>query len=235
MPETMSTDATADPPEGFRQWRYQPPPGATTLLLVRHGESAAAFGEQPFPLRDGHGDPPLHPDGEIQAQRLGERLAAEHEAGATIGAIYVTTLQRTAQTATPLAQRIGLEPAVEPGLREVFLGDWEGGLLRKKAAEGDPILQQVYASERWDAIPNAEPLERFDARLRDAIDRIVAAHSDQRVVVVSHGGVIGHLLHVATRSSRFAFAGADNASVSEMVVVDGRWLLRRYNDTSHLA
>jgi probable phosphoglycerate mutase len=230
----MSTDATAEPAEGFRQWRYQPPPGSTTVLLVRHGESAAAFGDQPFPLRDGHGDPPLHPDGEIQARRLGSRLAAEHEGGRRIDAIYVTTLQRTAQTAAPLAERIGLEPAVEPGLREVFLGEWEGGLLRKRAAEGDPVLQQVYATERWDAIPGAEPLDEFDARLRDAIERIAAAHPDERVVVVSHGGVIGHLLHVATRSSRFAFTGADNASISEMVVVDGRWLLRRFNDTTHL-
>jgi probable phosphoglycerate mutase len=230
----MSTDTTTEPPEGFRQWRYQPPPGATTLLLVRHGESAAAFGDQPFPLRDGHGDPPLHPDGEVQAGRLGARLAAEHEAGERIDAIYVTTLQRTVQTASPLAERIGVEPAVEPGLREVFLGDWEGGLLRKKAAEGDPVLQQVFATERWDAIPNAEPLEEFDSRLRDSIARIAAAHPDQRVVVVSHGGVIGHLLHVATNSSRFAFSGTDNASVSEMVVADGRWWLRRYNDTSHL-
>ncbi len=92
----------------------------------------------------------------------------------------------------------------------------------------------MFASERWDAIPGAEPLEAFDARLRDAIARIAAAHPDERVVVVSHGGVIGHLLHVATRSSRFAFSGADNASISEMVVVDGRWSVRRFNDTSHL-
>ena len=165
----MSTDATStdttEPPEGFRQWRYEPPPGATTVLLVRHGESAAAFGDQPFPLRDGHGDPALHPDGELQARRLGARLAAEHEAGGRIDAIYVTTLQRTAQTAAPLATRIGVEPAVEADLREVFLGEWEGGLLRKKAAEGDPVLQQVFATERWDAIPGAEPLEDFDARL----------------------------------------------------------------------
>jgi probable phosphoglycerate mutase len=228
----MSTEPT-EPPEGFRQWRYEPPPGATTITLVRHGESAAAFGEQPFPLRDGHGDPPLHPDGEVQAERLGERLAAEH-VDRPIAAIYVTTLQRTAQTAAPLAARIGLEPRVEAALREVFLGEWEGGLLRKKAAEGDPILAQVWASERWDAIPGAEPLDRFDARLKDAIARLAAAHTDERVVVVSHGGVIGHLLHVATRSSRFAFSGTDNASISELVVVEGRWLVRSYNDTTHL-
>ena len=47
--------------------------------------------------------------------------------------------------------------------------------------------------------------------------RIVAAHPDQTVMVVAHGGVIGHLLHRVTDSRRFAFSVADNASISEVV------------------
>ena len=50
-----------------------------------------------------------------------------------------------------------------------------------------------------------------------------------------HGGVIGQLLHRVTGARRFAFAGADNASISEIVVARERTVLRRYNDTSHLA
>ena len=65
--------------------------------------------------------------------RVAERLAAE-----TIHAIYVTKLQRTAQTAAPLAEKLGLIPRVDPDLHEVHLGEWEGGLLRRKAAEQDP-------------------------------------------------------------------------------------------------
>ncbi|HKY14517.1 MAG TPA: histidine phosphatase family protein [Microthrixaceae bacterium] len=225
---------TDTPPEGFRQWRYTPPPGATTILLVRHGESAAAHPDAPFPLMEGHGDPPLHEEGRHQAERVGARLAAEHAAGLTVSAIYVTTLQRTHQTAAPLATALGLEPRVERDLREVHLGEWEGGMFRQKAAEADPVLLRVYETERWDEIPGAEPLDTFEARLAAAITRIASTHPDERVVAVTHGGVIGHLLHRATGSSRFTFSGADNASISELVVMPDRWVLRRYNDTSHL-
>jgi probable phosphoglycerate mutase len=217
------------PPEGFRQHRYTAPPGATTVLLVRHGESQPAHPDRPFPLVDGHGDPPLDPVGVEQAELLADRLENEK-----INAIYVTSLQRTHQTAAPLAARLGLEPIEEPDLREVFLGEWEGGVLRQRAAEGDPLFQQIFTEERWDVIPGAEPHDEFDARVWRGLNRIVAAHPDETVVVVAHGGVIGQLLHRVTASRRFAFAGADNASISEIVALPERVILRRYNDVSHL-
>lgn len=215
--------------EGFRQHRYQPPPTATVVLLVRHGESAAAHPDRPFPLVGGHGDPALHPNGRAQAERLAERLATE-----PLDAIYVTTLRRTHETAGPLAARLGLTPIVEPDLREVHLGEWEGGLLRARAAAGDPIFRAIFEEERWDVIPGSEPLADFDARVARGLERIVAAHPGGRVVAVVHGGVIGQLLHRCTGSSRFAFSGADNASISELVVDGTRTVLRRYNDVAHL-
>ena len=51
---------------------------------------------------------------------------------------------------------------------------------------------------------------------------------------MAHGGVIGQLLHRVTGSRRFAFAGADNASISEVVADGDRIILRRYNDVAHL-
>jgi 2,3-bisphosphoglycerate-dependent phosphoglycerate mutase len=217
------------PPEGFRQHRFAAPPGATTVLLVRHGESAPALADQPFALLDGHGDPELDPVGVEQAERIGERLAKER-----VDAIYVTTLRRTHETAAPLAARLGITPIIEPDLREVFLGEWEGGALRMKAAAADPIFVEIFREERWDVIPGAEPLDDFEARTQRGLQRIVDAHPDGRVVVVVHGGVIGQLLHHVTGSRRFAFAGADNGSISEIVVTGERSVLRRYNDTSHL-
>jgi probable phosphoglycerate mutase len=219
----------ATPPEGFRQHRFTPPPGATTLLVVRHGESAPAHPDRPFPLVDGHGDPPLDPVGVKQAELLADRL--QHE---DLAAIYVTTLGRTHETAAPLAARTGLTPIVEPDLREVFLGEWEGGEIRARAVAEDPLFQQIFAEERWDVIPGAETHDAFDERVWRGFQRIVAAHADQRVMVVSHAGVIGQLLHRVTHSRRFAFSGADNASISEVVASPERIVLRRYNDIAHL-
>jgi 2,3-bisphosphoglycerate-dependent phosphoglycerate mutase len=216
--------------EGIRQHRFTAPPGATTVLVVRHGESAPEIAGKPFPLRDGHSDPELHPDGRRQAELLADRL--EHE---PITAIYVTTLQRTHQTAAPLAARLGLTPIEEPDLREVFLGEWEGGVFRSRAVDNDPVFQEIFRQERWDVIPGAEPHDDFDARVWRGFQRIVAAHPDETVMVVAHGGVIGQLLHRVTDSRRFAFSVADNASLSEVVAGPDRVLLRRYNDVTHLA
>ena len=78
------------------------------------------------------------------------------------------------------------------------------------------------------------PLDDFDERVWRGFQEIVAAHPDERVMAVAHGGVIGQLLHRVTGSRRFAFSGADNASISEIVASPERIILRRYNDVSHL-
>jgi probable phosphoglycerate mutase len=215
----------------YRQHRFSPPSGATEILLVRHGESAPARGDNPFTLVGGQADPELAPEGRDHARRVGDRLAGER-----IDAIYVTTLRRTAETAAPLAEKLGLTPVVEPDLREIHLGDWENGLFRKYTTDGHPIVDRLWTEQRWDVIPGAESDERFGARLRGALTRIAAAHPDQRVAVFTHGGVIGEVFAQASRSvERFAFLGADNGSVSHLVLHGDHWIIRRFNDTSHLA
>jgi 2,3-bisphosphoglycerate-dependent phosphoglycerate mutase len=216
-------------PASYRQSQFPAFPGACEILLIRHGESEAYVEGTSFPLTEGHGDPALSPEGHVQAQRLASRLAT-----AGIDALYVTTLRRTAQTAAPLATRLGLEPRVEPGLREVHMGEWEGGVYRKMVAEGHPVVRQAWAEERWDIIPGAEPEAQFAARTSAAIERIAGAHPGQRVAVVTHGGVIGQVLATAAQSRPFAFITADNASISRIVVADGRWIIRTFNDTGHL-
>jgi probable phosphoglycerate mutase len=221
-------DETA--PKEYRQTRFRRPPGSTELILVRHGESEPMVPGRPFPLVDGHGDPELAPDGRLQAELVADRLAAH-----PIDAIYVTTLRRTVQTAAPLAAKLGIEPRVERDLREVHLGEWEGELYRKHMAEGHPIALQVISEQRWDAIPGAESAASIRARVRAALDRIVTEHAGTCVAIFSHGGIIGEILAQVTESARpFAFLGASNASISHVVVWNDRWILRRFNDTSHL-
>jgi 2,3-bisphosphoglycerate-dependent phosphoglycerate mutase len=213
----------------FRQRPFQPPPGATDILLVRHGQSQPYVDGFLFDLVDGQGDPPLSADGEAQALRVCARLS-----GLGIDAVYVSTMRRTAQTAAPLVDALGLSPAVEAGLREVHLGEWEGGVFRKNVAEGHPIALRMLTEERWDVIPGAEPADVFADRVRQAIERIAAAHPSQRVAAFTHGGFIGQALALAAAARPFAFTGAENASISRIVITPERWLVRGYNDTAHL-
>jgi 2,3-bisphosphoglycerate-dependent phosphoglycerate mutase len=224
----VSSSPIVEPVE-YRQYRFAPPEGAADLLIVRHGESAPAREDRPAAITDGAADPDLDPVGEQQARRLADRLALE-----PIDAIYVTTLRRTAQTAAPLANRLGIVPRVERDLREIGLGDWEGAAFRKHTSEGHPLALKMFTEQRWDVIPGAEPTVDFEARVRAGITRIATAHPNQRVLVVVHGGVIGMMMAIATGAQNFAFVGADNASISQLVVLGDRWTVRRYNDTAHL-
>jgi probable phosphoglycerate mutase len=225
MNDTGPETATA----GHRQVRFSAPPRATEIILVRHGETIAADPAHPFPLIDGHGDPELCPQGIAQAERVAARLA-----GSRIDAIYVTNLRRTSETAAPLAARTALDPITEPDLREIRLGDWEGGLYRHKVITGDPVALEMMQRERWDVVPGAESNEELAARVRAGIERIAAAHPDGRVVAFSHGGAIGMVLSIATGSRPFAFVAVDNGAISSIVVSADRWWLRGFNDTCHL-
>ncbi len=206
------------------------PPGSTELLLVRHGASADAVEGEAFELVEGQGDPPLSEVGRHQAERVALRLVADPFDG-----IYVSTLRRTAETAAALVERTGIHPVVDADLREVFLGEWEGGHLRQKAVDRDPMFEQVLREERWDVVPGAESREVFGGRLRRAIERIADAHPGGRVIVFSHGAAIGEILAQASDSGPFAFINADNTSISRLVVTPERWIVRGYNDTAHLA
>ena len=212
-----------------RQHRFSPPKGACDILLIRHGETQAAKRGEMFPMVEGQGDPALRPEGEAQALAVAERLKDE-----AIDAIYVTTMQRTHQTAAPLAAALGITPRVEADLREVFLGDWDGGEFRFRAAENDPAIQRAREKECWGELPNAETFEQLQTRVMRGLHRIAEAHSDQLVAVVVHGGVVGAALSGVTGSRNFGFNGADNGSISRVVIGPEGMVLRGFNDVAHL-
>ena len=216
-------------PQQFAQQRWQRTPDATEVILLRHGASQPFVPGQSFPLVDGQGDPPLSPVGVTQAQSSADRLRNE-----PISALYATNMQRTQQTVAPLAAALGQEVAIEKDLREIALGEWEGGLLRQKAAENDPTFQRMMLEQRWDVIPGAESNEEFGSRCMNALNRIVERHPGELVLCTVHGGVIGSVLAQIALSRPFAFGGADNCSISQIVQSEGEWLIRRFNDSSHL-
>jgi 2,3-bisphosphoglycerate-dependent phosphoglycerate mutase len=216
-------------PREYRQNRFVAPPGACSVILVRHGETEAVRPGEGQELWEGQSDPALAATGRAQAERLAGALAHEE-----LAAVYVTRLRRTHETAAPLLARLALEARVEPGLEEANLGEWEGGEFRIRVAERDPRALEMLAREDWAVIPGAESMAAVTARTTAALARIAARHPGETVLVVVHGGVVGALLAHAARSRPFAFVDADNGSISRLVVAGDAWAIRLYNATSHL-
>jgi broad specificity phosphatase PhoE len=152
----------------------------TTLLLVRHGETDCNREHRV----QGHTDVPLNARGREQARGLAEELA-----DARLAAIYSSDLSRAHETAVAVAVTQGLEPVVDPRLREKNFGSWEG-LTDVEIAERFPDAVRG----RWG---DGETTEEVAARVIEAVEVICARHGDAAVLVVSHGGplraVLAHL------------------------------------------
>jgi len=215
----------------YPQEDYSRPAGSIEVVLVRHGASEAARDDQPFELLEGQADPSLSEAGERQAQLVAAALARE-----PIEALFVTPLRRTAQTAAPFAALAGLEPIVVPELREVHLGELDGGAFRIAVARRDPIIREVFARERWDVIPGAEAAEELERRTRAGLERILEGlQPGASVAAFLHGGVIGELCRQLSGSRPFAFVHADNGSFTRIAVLpDGRRWVRSFNEGGHL-
>jgi probable phosphoglycerate mutase len=196
----------------------------TEILLIRHGESEAVV-----PGTDASFDPPLSDDGVTQARALQARLE-----GRPLDAVYTSTMTRAIQTGRPLAEERGLEVVARDDLREVFLGDWEGGEFRRRAALGDPEFLAFVASGRWDSIPGAERDEDLQERMRAALAQIAAAHPGGSVAVVSHGGAINAWLAQHSGSARGMVVVIDNTSVTTLRTDGELWSVLGVNDHHHL-
>ena len=211
------------------EYRYVAPEDAARVLLVRHGASASVDPDEPIEMVDGYGDPGLDEAGHREAELVAERLA-----GTGIDAIYASGLRRTVETAEPLANRLGLEIGLEPRLREARFGEWEGGVWRVRITEGHPIAMQMIDEQRWDIVPGCEPVHEFANRIRAGLNEIAARHRGQQVAVFAHGGVIGQAMAETAGCQSFAFNASDNAGITELVIDERRWRVRRFNDTAHL-
>jgi broad specificity phosphatase PhoE len=150
--------------------------------------------------------------------------------------IYSSDLKRAFQTAQAIQAATGLVPESMPGLREIFLGEWEG-LRTEELAERFPEAWARWNVEPdWDLVPGGEGAEPFATRVVAVVDSILESHHHGDVVVVTHGGVIQIALHrVIGRASRGLFPfKIQNASISVIEKRDHRLIIGGVNDTSHL-
>ena len=150
------------------------------LLLVRHGET-----DWNKKLRyQGHRDIGLNPTGVEQAHQAGEKLKEYAPE-----ALYASDLTRTMQTAGIIGDILGLAPEMDPRLREINFGEWEGKTY-PEVLELFPQEVKMWRECPLEAqVPGGETLREVLVRMMGAL-KDICARNKGNVVVVTHGGPI---------------------------------------------
>jgi ribonuclease H / adenosylcobalamin/alpha-ribazole phosphatase len=201
---------------------------ATTTLLLRHGQTALSV-ERRFA---GRGDIPLTDTGKQQASAAAVALAAR----GGIDLIVTSPLGRARRTAEAVAERTGAALTVDDGLAETDFGAWEGLSFAEVGARW-PAEMKAWLADAEVPPPGGESFAAVAARVDAALDRLLAAHRGQTLVVVSHVTPIKTIICRALLAPSAALfrMHLDVASLSEADwFADGPALLRSLNDTAHL-
>jgi probable phosphoglycerate mutase len=150
----------------------------TCLILIRHGQTDWNVEGR----YQGQVDIPLNERGREQAAQTARALS-----GANLAAIYASDLTRAVETAKALAQVAGLPVRIDPRLREINQGRWEGRLFDEIRAEYPEELKRRQEDPLAFAPPGGEVVGQVRERVLAAVADIVRRHPDQRVAIVSHG------------------------------------------------
>lgn len=203
----------------------------TELYLIRHGETEWNRAG----LWQGLEDSPLTENGIEQAQSLGARFADE---GQKFDAIYTSDLGRSHNTCKYLVEPLGQlgDIQIDQGLRERALGHLQG-LTFEQIQERHPEEAELHASGDPHFAPTGgESWAETFARSSKALREIARRHDGQKVLAVSHGGVIGMALRDALGLNllpprRFQLP---NTAVNLFQYSDHNWTLCTWGDTAHL-
>jgi probable phosphomutase (TIGR03848 family) len=156
------------------------PPQATTILLVRHGQTPSTGKLLPGRAPGLH----LAESGQQQAQRAADRIAELTR----VDAIYTSPLERARETAAPIGKARQLRPHVDRGLLECDFGEWTGAELSKlmKLPEWGTV-QRAPSTFRF---PGGESFSEMQHRMVSTLDKLRAAHPGGTIVCVSHADPI---------------------------------------------
>ncbi|MGI9605423.1 MAG: MSMEG_4193 family putative phosphomutase [Acidimicrobiales bacterium] len=152
----------------------------TVVLFVRHGQTPTTGTKLPGRARGLH----LADKGREQAVRAGARIGAV----GTVSAVYASPMERTQETAAPIARACKLRVRTHKGLIEADFGEWTGknlSALRKK-----PEWNTVQRYPSGFRFPGGESFTEMQTRMTGAVADLVSRHPGETIVAVSHADTI---------------------------------------------
>ncbi|QGG94558.1 MSMEG_4193 family putative phosphomutase [Actinomarinicola tropica] len=160
--------------------RRRRPPTSTLVLLVRHGQTPTTGAVLPGRTPGLH----LSEAGQQQADRAAARIAALKG----VAAVYASPLERTRETAAPIARATGLRVRRDKGLLECDFGDWTGRELKELMKL--PEWHTVQSRPSMFRFPRGESFAEMQLRISSAVQRLAQAHRGETIVAVSHADPI---------------------------------------------
>ena len=160
--------------------RAKPAPTHTLVLFVRHGQTPTTGASLPGRAPGLH----LADAGRAQAEHAAARIGALKQ----VAAVYASPLERTQETAAPIAKARRLRVRTERGLNECDFGQWTGAALKdlRKLPEWDTV-QRYPSGFRF---PGGESFPEMQTRITGAVERLCGKHRGETIVAVSHADPI---------------------------------------------
>jgi broad specificity phosphatase PhoE len=207
-----------------------PSADASHLLLIRHAASDCTLNGQT--LLCGSYDAPVSSAGRAEIERLSARLASDPAT-----ALYSSSLQRAILTADAAPPALRARMRVLRSLAEVNCGLLDGlaieSVRRDHAAIWAENEAQTNPDFRW---PGGETYKHFRRRVLRTVRAIARKHPGERVLVVTHAGVINQILGTiaAQSAARWENFRPGNATITEVIWKGDTGRVAAFDDRSHL-
>lgn len=204
----------------------------TRIIYVRHGETDWNVAHR----YQGQTDIPLNDKGKYQAELVAERLAGEK-----IAAIYASDLTRAIYTAEAIAKKHQLNVIPMAEFREISFGEWEGSSFSSLDIGSRDQIDKIFTDPANIEVPGGENFQQVQARAVRGIEKLIAKHPDETVVVVSHGAAIRTILcHALGMSLANVWSiRQDNTAVNQIAYYTSKdarasMIVELVNDAGHL-
>ncbi|MDH5356085.1 MAG: alpha-ribazole phosphatase family protein [Gammaproteobacteria bacterium] len=152
----------------------------TILGLLRHGEVTGGV------CFRGHQDDPLSNKG---LDQMRDSVKTTKWDG-----VVTSPLKRCAEFAKLVSQQQGIPLETNKDLMEIYFGEWEGRTAAELMDETPELLTKFWQDPDQNPPPGGEKLSAFAARVMRAKDTILKQAGEQRILLVTHAGVIRILL-----------------------------------------